>query len=72
MNTKQMTFGFESVPYKSAKLLFLERMERIVPWTDTEALIRPCYPAEKSRPQGRSASFSFDRDAARTLSANMV
>ena len=57
MNTKQMTFGFESVPYKSAKVLFLERMERIVPWTDIEALIRPCYPAEQSRPQGGRPAF---------------
>ena len=57
MNTKQMTFGFKPAPYKSAKVLFLERMERIVPWTDSEALIRPCYPVEQSRPQGGRPAF---------------
>ena len=57
MNTKQITFGFEAAPYKSAKVLFLERMERIVPWDDIEALIRPYYPAEQSRPQGGRPAF---------------
>ena len=57
MNLKQTTFGFEPAPYKSAKVLFLEQMERIVPWTDIEALIRPYYPAEQSRPQGGRPAF---------------
>lgn len=57
MNQKQTTLGFEPAPCKSAKVLFLEQMERIVPWTDIEAIIRPYYPAEQSRPQGGRPAF---------------
>ena len=60
MNQKQTTLGFEPAPYKSSKVCFLERMERIVPWKDIEAIIRPYYPAEQSRPQGGRPAFPLN------------
>ena len=57
MNQRQQTFGFTPAPRKTRKALFLEKMERIVPWADIEAIIRPYYPAEQSRSQGGRPAF---------------
>ena len=36
MNTKQIAFGFEPAPYKSAKVLFLERMGALLRGTTSK------------------------------------
>lgn len=43
--------GYEKYARKSRRELFLEEMERVVPWTELEALVEPHYPrGENGRP----------------------
>lgn len=43
--------GFERYGNKTRREQFLEEMERVVPWAELEALIRPHYPkGENGRP----------------------
>jgi IS5 family transposase len=43
--------GFERYGKKTRRAQFLEEMERVVPWTELEALVRPYYPkGENGRP----------------------
>ena len=47
--------GFERHGKKTRREQFLEEMERVVPWAELEALIRPHYPtADKEQGQGPS------------------
>lgn len=43
--------GFERYGKKTRREQFLEEMERVVPWAELEALVRPYYPkGENGRP----------------------
>ena len=43
--------GFEKYGRKTRRELFLEEMERVVPWSEVEGLVRPHYPkGENGRP----------------------
>ncbi|HZU10336.1 MAG TPA: IS5/IS1182 family transposase, partial [Pseudacidobacterium sp.] len=43
--------GFEKYGRKTRRELFLEQMERVVPWSELEAMVRPHDPkGENGRP----------------------
>ena len=49
--TLAMQSGFERFSRKSRRELFLESMDKIVPWGGLVALVRPLYPnGESDRP----------------------
>ena len=53
--TAQRTLGFAPAPYKTRKARFLEEMERIVPWAQLVAPIKPFYHPAGKRTQGDGA-----------------
>ncbi len=66
--TLAMMTGFERYTKKTRRAMFLEKMERVVPWQKLSRLIEPHYP----KPGNGPAAERTGTDAADLFSAAVV